>query len=290
MQGLRQIRGQSSTLGTPARPSVPSVHAGPSCRAPAVAAQRDALAFVSPIASSSGRPTHQQRRVRAARGAAAVASPASSAAAAAMKVVEVDLGDRSYPIYIGQGLLDQGELLRRHVPSKRVLIVTNETIAPLYLDRCTLQWLQPMLCSAQQHACLSYSRGCNPRMAAHSACCTHEHSAHPRAHLRTHTRARKRTHTAPPPAPRRHPRTVKALTASGDLQVDSVILPDGEEHKSMEVLGRVWDKALEARMDRGTTFLALGGGVIGDMTGFAAACYQRGVHFIQVRARPAAPG
>ena len=45
----------------------------------------------------------------------------------------------------------------------------------------------------------------------------------------------------------------------------------------------VWDKALEVRLDRGTTFLALGGGVIGDMTGFAAACYQRGVHFIQVR-------
>ena len=44
----------------------------------------------------------------------------------------------------------------------------------------------------------------------------------------------------------------------------------------------VWDKALECRMDRGTTFLALGGGVIGDMTGFAAACYQRGVHFVQV--------
>lgn len=50
----------------------------------------------------------------------------------------------------------------------------------------------------------------------------------------------------------------------------------------MEVLGKVWDKALECRMDRGTTFVALGGGVIGDMTGFAAACYQRGVHFVQV--------
>lgn len=140
--------------------------------------------------------------------AAAVASPASSSV---MKTVEVDLGDRSYPIYIGPGLLEQGELLRQHVPSKRVLIVTNETIAPLYLDRC-----------------------------------------------------------------------VRALTESGDLQVDSVVLPDGEEHKSMDVLGLVWDKALEARMDRGTTFLALGGGVVGDMTGFAAACYQRGVHFIQV--------
>ncbi|KAG2428877.1 hypothetical protein HYH02_014200 [Chlamydomonas schloesseri] len=128
-----------------------------------------------------------------------------------MKTVEVDLGDRSYPIYIGAGLLNQGELLRKHIPGKRVLIVTNETIAPLYLER---------------------------------------------------VRA--------------------ALLEGGKLQVDEVVLPDGEEYKSMEVLGKVWDKALESRMDRGVTFLALGGGVVGDMTGFAAACYQRGVHFVQV--------
>lgn len=61
---------------------------------------------------------------------------AAEPAAPAMKVVEVDLGDRTYPIYIGRGLLDQGELLRKHIPGKTVLIVTNETIAPLYLDRC----------------------------------------------------------------------------------------------------------------------------------------------------------
>ncbi len=64
--------------------------------------------------------------------------------------------------------------------------------------------------------------------------------------------------------------------------MDTVVLPDGEEHKNMDVLGLVWDKALTCRLDRGATFLALGGGVIGDMTGFAAACYQRGVHFVQV--------
>lgn len=52
-----------------------------------------------------------------------------------MKTVEVELGDRSYPIYIGEGLLQQGELLRKHIPGKRVLIVTNETIAPLYLEQ-----------------------------------------------------------------------------------------------------------------------------------------------------------
>lgn len=56
-------------------------------------------------------------------------------AAAPRTTVDVPLGDRSYPIYIGQGLLDQGELLQRHVPGKRVLIVTNTTIAPLYLER-----------------------------------------------------------------------------------------------------------------------------------------------------------
>jgi hypothetical protein len=79
-------------------------------------------------------------------------------------------------------------------------------------------------------------------------------------------------------------RCTRALTegASG-IQVDSVILPDGEQHKNLEVLNMVFTKALEARHDRTTTFLALGGGVIGDMTGFASACYQRGVAFVQVR-------
>ena len=63
-----------------------------------------------------------------------------------MQTVEVDLGDRTYPIYIGRGLLDEGELLRRHVPGKRALIVTNTTVGPLYLDRrATL-----VLCKADQ--------------------------------------------------------------------------------------------------------------------------------------------
>eukprot|EP00955_Chlamydomonas_euryale_P013427 144860-Chlamydomonas_euryale.AAC.6 len=76
--------------------------------------------------------------------------------------------------------------------------------------------------------------------------------------------------------------TVKALEAGGKLQVESVVLPDGEAYKKLDVLQAVWDKALECKMDRGTTFVALGGGVIGDMTGFAASCYQRGVYFVQV--------
>ncbi len=65
--------------------------------------------------------------------------------------------------------------------------------------------------------------------------------------------------------------------------MEEVILPDGEQYKSLEVLSKVWDKALAARLDRNSTFVALGGGVIGDMGGFAAAAYQRGVHFIQAR-------
>jgi len=144
------------------------------------------------------------------------ATTAPPTSAAAMQIVDVDLGDRSYPIYIGTGLLDQGELLRQHIPGSTALIVTNETIAPIYLDRC-----------------------------------------------------------------------ITALTSGPNangkpIAVETVILPDGEKYKDLEVLKAVWDKALEKRLDRNTTFVALGGGVIGDMTGFAAAAYQRGVHFVQV--------
>jgi len=130
-----------------------------------------------------------------------------------MKTVDVSLGTRSYPIYIGNGLLQhRPELFRKHVPGKKVLVVTNENIAKIYLDK-----------------------------------------------------------------------TVQALTGGdSQLSVESVILPDGEDFKTLDDVARVWDKALQSRMDRGTTFLALGGGVVGDMCGFAAACYQRGVHFIQV--------
>ncbi|GAX83650.1 hypothetical protein CEUSTIGMA_g11075.t1 [Chlamydomonas eustigma] len=179
----------------------------------------------SVFSGNNRRAVEKLRRTRAAshhtvtRKVLSVAAAAMSTAPAVvpnvLKTVTVALGDRSYPIFIGNGLLNaavsDAELLRKHIPGKRVLIVTNETIAPLYLEKCT-----------------------------------------------------------------------KALTADGKLQVDTVILPDGEAHKNMEVLQMVWDKALECRMDRGTTFLALGGGVIGDMTGFAAACYQRGVHFVQI--------
>ena len=70
--------------------------------------------------------------------------------------------------------------------------------------------------------------------------------------------------------------------AAPGLRAEAIILPDGEQYKSLEVVGQVWTRALELRLDRKTTFIALGGGVVGDMTGYAAAAYQRGVNFIQV--------
>ncbi|XP_074284803.1 3-dehydroquinate synthase, chloroplastic-like [Silene latifolia] len=127
-------------------------------------------------------------------------------------VVEVDLGNRSYPIYIGSALLDQPHLLQRHVHGKRVLVVTNTTIAPLYLDK-----------------------------------------------------------------------VIDALTRDNPkISVEAVILPDGEQYKNMETLMKVFDKAIGSRLDRRSTFVALGGGVIGDMCGFAAAAFLRGVNFIQI--------
>lgn len=122
--------------------------------------------------------------------------------------LEVDLGERSYPIFIGPGLLGQAGLIRPHVHGKRALIVTNEVVAPLYL-----------------------------------------------AQLRG---------------------------ALGDVQCDHLVLPDGEHTKTLATLGTIYDKLLADRHERSTTLIALGGGVVGDITGFAAATYQRGVNFIQV--------
>ncbi|WP_078083372.1 3-dehydroquinate synthase [Microbulbifer mangrovi] len=126
-----------------------------------------------------------------------------------MHSLHVDLGDRSYPILIGSGLLKQSTHFEKAIRGKQVLVVTNETIAPLYLE--TLLG-----------------------------------------------------------------------SLSGFGKVDSVQLPDGEAFKTLDTLNRVFDTLLEARHDRSTTIVALGGGVIGDMSGFAAACYQRGVDFVQV--------
>lgn len=125
-----------------------------------------------------------------------------------MQVLTVNLDERSYPIYIGERLLFKGELLVQHIRGSQVCVVTNETVAPLYLEQ---------LC-----AVLS------------------------------------------------------------DYKVDRVILPDGESHKTLEVWASIFDELLRSRHNRTTTLIALGGGVVGDMTGFAAACYQRGVDFIQI--------
>lgn len=127
---------------------------------------------------------------------------------AARRTLEVDLGERSYPIHIGEGLLGEAELLAPYIRGKQVMVVSNETVAPLYLERL-LRGLQ-------------------------------------------------------------------------DFEVARVILPDGEQYKTLQILDRVYTSLLEHRFDRSCTLVALGGGVVGDMTGFAAASYQRGVDFIQV--------
>ena len=125
-----------------------------------------------------------------------------------MERLTVNLGERSYPIIIAEQLLAQGELLRNAVQGSKVLVVTNEVVAPLYLN--TL------------------------------------------------------------------------LAALAPLQVESLVLPDGEQFKNLDTFNQVMGTLLAGNHGRDTTLIALGGGVIGDLTGFAAACYQRGVPFIQV--------
>ena len=126
-----------------------------------------------------------------------------------MHTLHVDLDERSYPIYIGRDLLVDDALLQRHLAGRQVVLVSNDTVAPLYMER--------------------------------------------------------------------------VREALGEQQlVSEVILPDGEQHKTMASLNRILDTVLEAGHNRSTTLVALGGGVVGDMTGFAAACYQRGVGFLQI--------
>jgi len=127
-----------------------------------------------------------------------------------MNVLTVPLGDRSYSVQIGPGLLGRGELIATALPQKKAVIITNETVAPIFLGTLT-----------------------------------------------------------------------NALTGQG-VQVVPVILPDGEEFKTWETLNHIFDALLSHGCERKTTIIALGGGVVGDMAGFAAAVYQRGVPFIQV--------
>jgi len=127
-----------------------------------------------------------------------------------MQSLTVGLSERSYPIYIGTDLLDSTELLISHLPRKRAIIVTNTTVAPLYLDRLT-----------------------------------------------------------------------EALKQQG-IQIGSIVLPDGEKYKNAESLNYIYDALLRSHSERTTPIIALGGGVIGDLTGYAAATYLRGVPFIQI--------
>jgi 3-dehydroquinate synthase len=125
-----------------------------------------------------------------------------------MRTLNVDLGERSYPIFIGRKLLGDTKLTAPFVKGKQVLIVSNEKVGPLYLEK-----------------------------------------------------------------------TEQMFT---DFHCEHVILPDGEKHKNLFTLNKIFDTLLAQNFDRTCTLVALGGGVVGDMTGFAAAIYQRGVNFIQI--------
>lgn len=128
----------------------------------------------------------------------------------AMITVNVELGDRAYPIHIGAGLIGRTELYAPHIAGSSVAIVTNTTVDPLYGD------------------------------------------------------------------------ALRAALAPLGKKVTTIVLPDGEAHKNLETLNQIFSALLTERADRKTTLIALGGGVIGDMTGFAAASYMRGVPFMQV--------
>lgn len=124
-----------------------------------------------------------------------------------MQTLNVNLGERSYPIHIGANLLAREDLLAARLPSQ-VLIVSNEIVAPLYLDRL--------------------------------------------------------------------------LERLPGKQIATLILPDGEAYKCMDSAMRAFDALLERKFSRNACIVALGGGVIGDLAGFVAACYQRGVPFAQI--------
>ena len=127
-----------------------------------------------------------------------------------MQTLNVALGDRTYPIHIGSGLITQADLILPHLKRKNVAIVTNTTVAPLYLNKLA----QPL--------------------------------------------------------------------RDAGVSVIEIILPDGEAYKNSETLNLIYDALLKNRCERSTTLIALGGGVIGDLTGYAAATYLRGVPFIQI--------
>ncbi len=125
-----------------------------------------------------------------------------------MQTLQVDVGHSRYAISIGSGLLTKRELLDVQIPGRDLLIVSNTTVAPLYLARLT--------------------------------------------------------------------------DSLAGRRVAECILPDGEQHKTLQTAGWVFDALVSRKMNRDCSVLALGGGVVGDIAGFAAACYQRGVGYVQV--------
>jgi len=127
-----------------------------------------------------------------------------------IQTLNVALGERAYPIHIGCGVLSKPELILPHIKQKKAIVVTNTTVAPLYLE------------------------------------------------------------------------LLRSTLEKAGISALSVILPDGEQYKTWQTLNLVFDALLTAHCERNTTLIALGGGVIGDMGGFAASCYQRGMPFIQV--------
>lgn len=127
-----------------------------------------------------------------------------------MPIVPVDLPQDPYEIYIGTGLLQQADLIVEKLAQPKVAIVSNTTVAPLYLAG------------------------------------------------------------------------LKSSLLAREIDAVEICLPDGEQYKDWQTLNRIFDALLQARCERKTTLLALGGGVIGDMTGFAAATFQRGMPFIQI--------
>jgi 3-dehydroquinate synthase len=127
-----------------------------------------------------------------------------------MRTVTVGLHERAYPIHIGEALLARADLFLPHFPQRKVCVVTNTTVAPLYLEK------------------------------------------------------------------------LSATLRDAAVEIVPVVLPDGEQYKTWLTLNSIFDALLSNRCERKSTIVALGGGVVGDLAGFAAASYQRGVPFIQV--------
>ncbi|MDT8406461.1 MAG: 3-dehydroquinate synthase [Methylococcales bacterium] len=122
--------------------------------------------------------------------------------------LNVELGSNSYPIWMGRGLLSQGEVWRTGLPGRQIALVSNTVVAPLYLDVLKEQL--------------------------------------------------------------------------SDYQLIEIVLPDGERYKNLDALESIWHKLLTEQFSRNSTIIALGGGVVGDTAGFAAACYQRGIAYLQM--------